>query len=176
MTIVATPNGGLCQASGGVCRSSFGHRPSLAPAIAVDHLGWALAGLGLGLAAVVLLLLVSLRLWRSGGAARLEDGESAAVVPRMPGSTTAWPPEPPALEDDRRELAARSSAGADVTLLWHPLTDELLVRVSAPWESGDFEIPVSHEQALDAYHHPYAYASRLSPAVAEPQREAEAVR
>lgn len=56
-----------------------------------------------------------------------------------------------------RELAERSSNGIQVRLLWREGTKRLWVEVQ---ERGDLvlAIPVKSERALDAFHHPYAYA------------------
>jgi hypothetical protein len=56
-----------------------------------------------------------------------------------------------------RELAERSSSGARVRLLWREGTQRLWVEVQ---EQDDrvLAIPVKSERALDAFHHPYAYA------------------
>jgi hypothetical protein len=61
-------------------------------------------------------------------------------------------------ESERRELARRSSAGVDVTLYWHPALDELVVCVRDERHGAYFEIRPQRYQALDVYHHPYAYA------------------
>jgi hypothetical protein len=42
---------------------------------------------------------------------------------------------------DYRELAARSCAGMAVSLLWHPETDDLLLRVWAEWEGASSRSP-----------------------------------
>ena len=58
-----------------------------------------------------------------------------------------------------RELAFRSSAGIDVTLLWNAQTDELTV-TALDWCTGELlELPARQEQALDVFNHPYAYAA-----------------
>ena len=56
-----------------------------------------------------------------------------------------------------RELAERSSNGTHVRLLWRQGTRQLWVEVR---EQDDrvLAISVHPEQALDAFHHPYAYA------------------
>lgn len=59
-----------------------------------------------------------------------------------------------------RELAERSSNGTEVRLLWRQGTGQLWVEVREPDERV-LAIPVRPERALDAFHHPYAYARRL---------------
>jgi hypothetical protein len=56
-----------------------------------------------------------------------------------------------------RELAERSSNGTHVRLLWRQGTRQLWVEVQ---ESDDrvLAIPVHPEQALEVFHHPYAFA------------------
>jgi hypothetical protein len=59
---------------------------------------------------------------------------------------------------DRRELDHRHANGIDVTLSWSPSTDLLFVTVLD--EAGDpFELIVEAHEALDAFHHPFAYAA-----------------
>lgn len=59
-----------------------------------------------------------------------------------------------------RELASRSNDGLDVILLWHPTTDELLVRVWDQRQHIRFEVRPKRDMALDVYYHPYAYLGR----------------
>jgi hypothetical protein len=61
----------------------------------------------------------------------------------------------------RRELAERSSNGTQVRLLWRQGTSELWVEVREP-DTPMLAIPVQPERALDAFHHPYAYAGSHS--------------
>jgi hypothetical protein len=56
-----------------------------------------------------------------------------------------------------RELAERSSNGMRVRLFWRQGTGQLWVEVREP-DDRLLAIPVQPEQALDAFHHPYAYA------------------
>jgi hypothetical protein len=58
-----------------------------------------------------------------------------------------------------RELAHRSSDGIDVTLFWRPDTDDLMVCVSDQRRGAYFELEPDATHALDAFHHPYAYAT-----------------
>jgi hypothetical protein len=58
-----------------------------------------------------------------------------------------------------RELAHRANDGIDVTLFWHPDTDELTVCVSDQRRGAYFEIEPEANRALDAFYHPYSYAS-----------------
>lgn len=59
---------------------------------------------------------------------------------------------------ERRELDHRHSNGIDVTLSWSPTGDVLFVTVLD--DAGeDFELVVEAGEALDAFHHPYAYAA-----------------
>jgi hypothetical protein len=59
----------------------------------------------------------------------------------------------------RTELAHRSSADIDVTLLWvrGDADDEVVVCVSDNREGAYFEIPTEPYLALDVYYHPFAY-------------------
>jgi hypothetical protein len=58
-----------------------------------------------------------------------------------------------------RELAHRSNDGIDVTLFWHSDTDELTVCVCDQRRGAYFEFAPEANDALDAFYHPYAYAS-----------------
>ena len=58
----------------------------------------------------------------------------------------------------RRELDHRHSNRIDVTLSWCPAQNTLYVTVSD--NAGDsFELVVDAHEALDVFHHPYAYAA-----------------
>jgi hypothetical protein len=59
----------------------------------------------------------------------------------------------------RTELANRSSAGIDVTLIWVHGDDEdkVVVCVCDRREGAYFEIPAQRYLALDVYYHPFAY-------------------
>jgi len=61
-----------------------------------------------------------------------------------------------------RELAERASNGTQVRLLWRQGTRQVWVEVREPESDRALVIPVRPEFALDAFHHPYAYASVFS--------------
>jgi len=57
------------------------------------------------------------------------------------------------------ELAQRENDGIAVTLLWHAATDRLTVTVR-DWRTGKaFDLEAQAHNAMDVYHHPYAYAA-----------------
>jgi hypothetical protein len=56
-----------------------------------------------------------------------------------------------------RELDHRASDGIEVRLLWNAETKAVLVSV-AERDGVGFEFQVPPTDALDAFHHPYAYA------------------
>lgn len=58
-----------------------------------------------------------------------------------------------------RELAHRSGDGLDVTLLWAPKTNGLLVCVCDQKLGAYFQIQPEAHLALDVFYHPYSYAS-----------------
>jgi hypothetical protein len=59
-----------------------------------------------------------------------------------------------------RELDSRTSDGIHVRLLWHPEDDQVSVAVNDTKTGVAFELPLHEsEPALDAFHHPYAYAA-----------------
>jgi hypothetical protein len=57
-----------------------------------------------------------------------------------------------------RELDRRRADGIEVTLLWNAETNRVFVSV-AEREGNTLEFQVRPAQALDAFHHPYAYAA-----------------
>jgi hypothetical protein len=58
-----------------------------------------------------------------------------------------------------RELDRRNSNGVEVALLWSPEPNRVSVAVM-DWSTGEsFEVDVDPADALDAFHHPYAYAA-----------------
>jgi hypothetical protein len=58
-----------------------------------------------------------------------------------------------------RELASRTSDGISVQLLWHPREDHVTVSVADSRTGEIFELGVARDRALDAFHHPFAYAA-----------------
>jgi hypothetical protein len=74
------------------------------------------------------------------------------------------------------ELDQRESNGITVSLLWNPLTDALAVRVFDATNGQEFEVACAAHEALDAFHHPFAYAGSRAvnyryplPAATEPK-------
>jgi hypothetical protein len=57
-----------------------------------------------------------------------------------------------------RELDHRSSDGVQVTLLWSECTNRVFVSVVDERNGSSFRFEVAPPDALDAFHHPYAYA------------------
>jgi hypothetical protein len=64
-----------------------------------------------------------------------------------------------------RELDARSCDGLDIRLLWNPGDDSLQVAVADARNDELFVIPVAAQQALEAFHHPFAYAAPVRDAM-----------
>jgi hypothetical protein len=58
-----------------------------------------------------------------------------------------------------RELDFRSTDGLEVTLLWQPETNRVSVSVFDAKTGDDFDLDVQPEDAVDAFHHPYAFAA-----------------
>lgn len=58
-----------------------------------------------------------------------------------------------------RELAYRAADGLEVWLLWTEADNRLFVLVVDSRLGGAFELTVKSSNALDAFHHPYAYAA-----------------
>jgi len=59
---------------------------------------------------------------------------------------------------ERHELDHRLSDGMDVTLLWQPDTRETMISILDGRLGYALEFPVDPASALDAFHHPFAYA------------------
>jgi hypothetical protein len=59
---------------------------------------------------------------------------------------------------DWRELASRDTDGLAVSLLWNAATDAVKVTVADSRLDEEFELPIAGADALDAFHHPFAYA------------------
>jgi hypothetical protein len=57
-----------------------------------------------------------------------------------------------------RELDHRRADGIEVRLVWNAETNEVFVSV-VEREGDTLEFQVPPAQALDAFHHPYAYAA-----------------
>ncbi|MFL5944937.1 MAG: hypothetical protein ACJ74C_05805 [Gaiellaceae bacterium] len=57
------------------------------------------------------------------------------------------------------ELAARDNGTLHVALLWERETDVLVVVVDDSATGDSFQLVVDESNALDIYHHPYAYAA-----------------
>jgi hypothetical protein len=58
-----------------------------------------------------------------------------------------------------RELAERTSNGTVTRLFWLQGTRELWVEICDPEFDVTIVIPAEPEHALEAFHHPYAYAA-----------------
>lgn len=63
------------------------------------------------------------------------------------------------INEEPRELARRTGDGVDVALLWDAGTDRVFVVVDDERRGERFRIAVGNSNALDAFHHPYAYRS-----------------
>ena len=65
-----------------------------------------------------------------------------------------------ATHTDTRELAHRTADGVEVALLWHPDGDYVSVVVSDARLGETFELVLDdRDDAMDVFHHPYAYAA-----------------
>jgi len=56
-----------------------------------------------------------------------------------------------------RELARRSGDGLTITLFWHPRDDTVTVEIWHAATGQTIAVAVPPEQALDAFHHPFAH-------------------
>jgi hypothetical protein len=57
-----------------------------------------------------------------------------------------------------KELAHREQNGLEVTLFWNSQSDEISIEVVDHLDESSFRLPIASNCALDAFHHPYAYA------------------
>jgi hypothetical protein len=64
-----------------------------------------------------------------------------------------------ATHSEVRELDHRSTDGLEVTLQWHASTNVVSVAVFDTKTGEYFELVVHGKDALDVFHHPYAYAA-----------------
>jgi hypothetical protein len=62
------------------------------------------------------------------------------------------------LETAARELDRRTKDGFDIRLLWDPHTDRVLVAVNDQLHGESFTFEADLADALQAFHHPFAYA------------------
>jgi hypothetical protein len=60
---------------------------------------------------------------------------------------------------ERRELAHRTSDGIEVSLFWTKSSDRTTIAIIDPRSDEAVEFEVDGGVALDAFHHPYAYAA-----------------
>jgi hypothetical protein len=58
-----------------------------------------------------------------------------------------------------RELAQRQSGADEVLLLWHPDSDRVELAVRNLTTGAGCQIEVAPADAIDAFYHPFAYAS-----------------
>jgi hypothetical protein len=79
---------------------------------------------------------------------------------KEPAMTTREPVELQESRTQIRELDHRAGGGIDVRLLWNAETKDVLVSV-VDTDGVGLEFPVPPTDALDAFHHPYAYAYAL---------------
>ena len=57
-----------------------------------------------------------------------------------------------------RELAQREQDGLKITLFWDARSNDVSLEVVDQRDESSFLLPVAGHCALDAFHHPYAYA------------------
>jgi hypothetical protein len=75
-----------------------------------------------------------------------------------------------------RELDFRANDGLEVALLWRAGDEHLIVEVVDTKTPEAFRVEVGAMEALDAFHHPYAYAAFRGIEYSEPGKlHAEAV-
>ena len=78
------------------------------------------------------------------------------------------------LTHQARELDARSAEGIDVRLFWQPETGAVSISVFDSTREESFALVVDAEDALDAFHHPFAYAAFCGISFEAPARATDA--
>ena len=58
-----------------------------------------------------------------------------------------------------QELLVREADGIEVSLVWRKDADTLAVVVNDERIGASFEVVAPRDRALDAFHHPFAYAA-----------------
>ena len=98
--------------------------------------------------------------------------ESTRKGPLMQAPTTrpltTFEPETGAMTPvtlQTRELAARENDRIHVLLLWRPRQDAATVSVDDTRGGHRFDLAVARDRALEAFHHPFAYAAANSDGV-----------
>ena len=56
-----------------------------------------------------------------------------------------------------RELAQRRAGTLEVALLWESNTNQVSLSVNDESTGDHFHLEIRPEEAMDAFHHPYAY-------------------
>ena len=92
----------------------------------------------------------ALRLPRRRPRARAAHAVAVTDEPLRPAAAAAQGPE--------RELASRQNGGLHISLLWDPRDDLVAVAVADRCSDHAFRFAVDAARALDAFHHPFAYA------------------
>jgi hypothetical protein len=59
------------------------------------------------------------------------------------------------------ELDSRHIGAADISLLWHRDLETVSLTIRGSWSGQSLELPVAHDQALQAFKHPFAYAASI---------------
>lgn len=68
-------------------------------------------------------------------------------------------PTPLDVDQAHRELDSRTVDGITVVMLWRPGDAHVLLRVDDERSGVRIELAVPGHRALDAFHHPFAYAA-----------------
>ena len=59
-----------------------------------------------------------------------------------------------------RELAQRLSGTEEILLLWHPESERVELSIRDVATGASFDVEVDPDRAIDAFYHPYVYATR----------------
>ena len=80
-------------------------------------------------------------------------------LPRGPATLRERAPMSINTKKPTRELAQRLNGTVEVLLLWHPAIEQVELSVCDLATGTGFQLDVAPDHALDAFHHPYAYAA-----------------
>jgi len=64
------------------------------------------------------------------------------------------------IEKPTRVLAERRTGSVEILLLWHPMSNEVELRIHDTSKEAELGFRVPPGEAMEAFRHPYAYAAR----------------
>ena len=89
---------------------------------------------------------------------RMSRRRRSPAEPALTVAEPSAPQQPHRTERPERELASRHNDGLHIVLLWDPRRDAVAISVADSRNGHEIRFPVKGSRALDAFHHPFAYA------------------